>query len=248
MSNYYLIKNKKKKKKANDSYNGSRLGLEGKFCDRTNSFIIAEGNCESFLTLNNVSWRWELCASGTRLLLGAASVGFPSGRHARCKCRRNELLTAHVVYNTQQVKDRLLLSMTLLQQNCWQRPWNLGRRQFFIIFAKCRSAGPGFLCWSIMVKSAYLLSGVRQSGGVFIALSLAIYLAKNRSHKPNPVNRTRKITWKRELLLLFPNFLGSANQEINVRTHWVDSTYGEFFGYQCDPVTIVILQLCSLES
>ena len=46
-----------------------------------------------------------------RLLLGTASVGFPSGQCACCKRRRNELLTAYVVYNTLKVKDRLPFSM-----------------------------------------------------------------------------------------------------------------------------------------
>lgn len=50
-------------------------------------------------------------AGGMRLLLGTVSVGFPSGQCACSKHRRNELLTAYVVYDNVKAKDRLLFSM-----------------------------------------------------------------------------------------------------------------------------------------
>lgn len=59
-------------------------------------------------------------AGDMRLLLGTVSVGFPSAQCACCKHRRNELLTARMVYNALKFKGRLLFSM----RKCFlHKPW-----------------------------------------------------------------------------------------------------------------------------
>lgn len=61
-------------------------------------------------------------ADGMSLLPGTASVGFPSGQHACCKHRRNELLTCGVQQPKGQGQPPFWYEKTLLVQALGANP------------------------------------------------------------------------------------------------------------------------------
>lgn len=158
-------------------------------------------------------------AGGMRLLLlGTASVGFPSGQCACCKPRRNELLAAYVVYNTLKVKDRLPLSMRkhFSRKSYVQIPLMKGHSDIRLAELS-PPRGPQFATWEEGPKmlpyiyssmSLYLnrthatIAVLRQNACGAWALGRNL----NKNLKLNLVNSSWKITWNRELLLLFLEF------------------------------------------
>lgn len=160
-------------------------------------------------------------AGGMRLLLGTASVGFPSGQCARCKHRRNELLTAHMVSNTLKIKDRLLFSVgkhflhkDWVQIPLMKRHWAIRLTELWIPWwpgapSVCQ-VGRGskdaavHLRWHEFVfelDSWYHCSLKANARGAW-----ALCCNGNKNLKLNPVCSSWKVTWKRELLLLFMEF------------------------------------------